>query len=148
LLRNRSVCFGCFDIGSKHRNKPNLFLFGFTKQPKQTRNRSCFGLFRFEPKFIFVCFEDTLVSPSHNSTVQHSNKFASSVSRSAFISLVSCLLSCIFFSLYLFFLSLSSCRLSLAMYVLCIVSHVMHCFSCNLSHFCFLSFSHLLSGIW
>jgi hypothetical protein len=29
-------------------------------KPKQTRNRSCFGLFRFEPKFIFVCFEDTL----------------------------------------------------------------------------------------
>jgi hypothetical protein len=25
LLRNRSVCFGCFDIGSKHRNKPKLF---------------------------------------------------------------------------------------------------------------------------
>ncbi len=25
------------------------------------RNRSCFGLFRFEPKYIFVCFEDTLV---------------------------------------------------------------------------------------
>jgi hypothetical protein len=49
LLRNSSVCFGCFDTGSKHRNKP-----------KQTRNRSCFGLFRFEPKFIFVCFEDTL----------------------------------------------------------------------------------------
>jgi hypothetical protein len=30
-------------------------------KPKQTRNRSCFGLFQFEPKFIFVCFEDTLV---------------------------------------------------------------------------------------
>ncbi len=24
LLQNRSVCFGCFDIGSKHRNKPNF----------------------------------------------------------------------------------------------------------------------------
>jgi hypothetical protein len=48
LLRNRSVCFGCFYIGSK--------------QTKQTRNRSCFGLFWFNPKFIFVCFEDTLVS--------------------------------------------------------------------------------------
>ncbi len=32
LLRNRSVCFGCFDIGSKHQNKPKFFLFGFTKQ--------------------------------------------------------------------------------------------------------------------
>ncbi len=64
LLRNRSVCFGCFDIGSKHRNKPKFFLFGFTKQTetnaKQTRNRSCFGLFRYEPKIIFICFEDTL----------------------------------------------------------------------------------------
>ncbi len=57
LSQNRSVCFGCFDIGSKHRNKPKFFIFGFTKQ---TRNRSCFGLFRFKPKFIFVCFEDTL----------------------------------------------------------------------------------------
>ncbi len=26
LLRNSSVCFGCFDIGSKHRNKPKLFV--------------------------------------------------------------------------------------------------------------------------
>ncbi len=58
LLRTSSVCFGCFDIGSKHRNKPKIFVFGFTKQ---TRNRSCFSLFRFEPKFIFVCFEDTLL---------------------------------------------------------------------------------------
>ena len=31
-------------------------------KPKQTRNRSCFGLFRFEPKFLFVCFEDTLLT--------------------------------------------------------------------------------------
>ncbi len=58
LLRNSSVCFDCFDIGSKHRNKPKFLVFGFTKQ---TRKRSCFGLFRFEPKTIFVCFEDTLV---------------------------------------------------------------------------------------
>ncbi len=54
LLRNRSVCFGCFDIGSKHWNKP-----------KQTRNRSCFGLFRFKPKCIFVCFEDNLSRSIH-----------------------------------------------------------------------------------
>jgi hypothetical protein len=32
LIRNISVYFGCFDIGSKHRNKPKFFLFGFTKQ--------------------------------------------------------------------------------------------------------------------
>jgi hypothetical protein len=44
-------------------NKSKFFVFSFTKQtetkPKQNRNRSCFGLVRFEPKFIFVCFEDT-----------------------------------------------------------------------------------------
>jgi hypothetical protein len=60
LLRNRSVCFGCFDIGSKHRNKPKFFVLVSRNKPKQTRNRSCFGLFWFEPKFIFVCFKDTL----------------------------------------------------------------------------------------
>ncbi len=61
FLRSSSVCFGCFDIGSKHRNKQNFFFILVSRnKPKQTRNRSCFGLFRFEPKFIFVCFEDTL----------------------------------------------------------------------------------------
>ena len=44
LLRNRSVCFGCFDIGSKHRNKPNFFLFGFTKQTETNAKQI---LFRF-----------------------------------------------------------------------------------------------------
>ena len=38
----------------------NFFFWVSRNKPKQTRNRSCFGLFRFEPKFIFVCFEDTL----------------------------------------------------------------------------------------
>ncbi len=42
-------------------NRIILFLVSRNK-PKQTRNRSCFGLFRFEPKFIFVCFEDTLTA--------------------------------------------------------------------------------------
>jgi len=41
----------------------NIFLLVSRNKPKQTRNRSCFGLFRFEPKFIFVCFEDTLIIP-------------------------------------------------------------------------------------
>jgi hypothetical protein len=39
----------------------NFLLLVSRNKPKQTRNRSCFGLFRFEPKFIFVCFEDTLL---------------------------------------------------------------------------------------
>jgi hypothetical protein len=39
-----------------------IFLFFVSRnKPKQTKNRSCFSLFRFEPKFIFVCFEDTLL---------------------------------------------------------------------------------------
>ncbi len=39
----------------------NFFFLVSRNKPKQTRNISCFGLFRFEPKFISVCFEDTLV---------------------------------------------------------------------------------------
>jgi hypothetical protein len=58
--------FGLFRNGPEtpkqtetNRNKPKKLVFGFTKQtenqPKQTE-------FRFEPKFFFICFEDTLVS--------------------------------------------------------------------------------------
>jgi hypothetical protein len=42
-------------------------IFGFwfhETNRNKLRNRSCFGLFRFEPKFIFVCFEDTLFETS------------------------------------------------------------------------------------
>ncbi len=42
-------------------NQNFLFLVSQNK-PKQTRNRSCFGLFQLEPKFILPCFEDTLGS--------------------------------------------------------------------------------------
>ncbi len=38
----------------------NIFFLVSRNKPKQTQNRSCFGLFRFEPKFFFVCFGDTL----------------------------------------------------------------------------------------
>jgi hypothetical protein len=52
LLRNSSVCFGCFDIGSKQRNKPKYFGFGFTKQTETNAKQI---LFRFEPKcFLFL----------------------------------------------------------------------------------------------
>ena len=44
LLRNSSVCFGCFDIGSKHRNKPKRFVIGFTKQIETNAKQI---LFRF-----------------------------------------------------------------------------------------------------
>jgi hypothetical protein len=38
------VCLDCFDIGSKHQNKPKFFVFGFTKQT-QTQPKQI--LFRF-----------------------------------------------------------------------------------------------------
>ncbi len=44
LLRNSSVCFDCFDIGSKHRNKQNFLVFGFTKQTETNAKQI---LFRF-----------------------------------------------------------------------------------------------------
>ncbi len=44
LLRNSSVCFGCFDIGSKHRNKQKFLVFGFTKQTETNAKQI---LFRF-----------------------------------------------------------------------------------------------------
>ncbi len=37
-----------------------MFFLVSRNKPKQTRNRSCFGLFRFEPKTFFFHFEDTL----------------------------------------------------------------------------------------
>jgi hypothetical protein len=61
LLRNSSVGFDCFDIGSKHRNKPKLFVFGFTKQTEtnakqilfrfvSVRTENYFCLFRGHPR--------------------------------------------------------------------------------------------------
>ncbi len=62
LFQENSVCFGCFDTGPKHRNKPKKKVFGFAKQTENNRNRLSFGLFRFEPKKKFDCFEDTLAA--------------------------------------------------------------------------------------
>ncbi len=31
LFRENSVCFGCFDTGPKHRNKPKKIFFGFAR---------------------------------------------------------------------------------------------------------------------
>ncbi len=61
-----SVCFGCFDTGPKHRNKPKEKFFGFAKkrtekQPNHNRNRLSFGLFRFEPRKKNNGFEDPLI---------------------------------------------------------------------------------------
>ena len=67
LFRFVSVCYETvlfvsvvsIQVRKTETNRNFLFLVSRIK-PKQTRNRSCFGLFRFEPKIIFVCFEDTL----------------------------------------------------------------------------------------
>jgi hypothetical protein len=61
-----SVCFGCFDTGPKHRNKPkqttkNFFLVSRKSKPKINRNRSSFGLLRFEPRKKINSFEDPLI---------------------------------------------------------------------------------------
>ncbi len=59
VLKN-SVCFGCFDTGLKHKtNRKKCFLVSRNK-PKNNRNRLSCGLFRFEAKQKFDCFEDTL----------------------------------------------------------------------------------------
>jgi hypothetical protein len=65
FLRNSSVCFGCFDIGSKQRNKPKLFVLGFTIQTEtnakqilfrfvSVRTEIYFCLFRGHPRFSLV----------------------------------------------------------------------------------------------
>jgi hypothetical protein len=43
-------------------NRKNSLLVSRNK-PKINRNRLSFGLFRFEPKIYFICFEDTLGGP-------------------------------------------------------------------------------------
>jgi hypothetical protein len=56
LLRNRSVCFGCFDIGSKHRNKPKFFLFGFTKQTETNAKQILFRFVSVRTEIYFCLF--------------------------------------------------------------------------------------------
>ncbi len=57
---SKQFCFVCFDIGSKHGNKPKqteIFCFCFQETNRtHNPNRSCFGLFRFEPKLFFCLF--------------------------------------------------------------------------------------------
>ncbi len=56
------VCFGYFDTGPKHRNKPdNIFLVSWKSKPKNNQNRLSFGLFRFEPRNKIYGFEDPLI---------------------------------------------------------------------------------------
>jgi hypothetical protein len=68
LFRFVSVGYETVLYVSTNWNKPKFFVIGFTKQtetnPKQI-------LFRFEPKFIFVSFEDTLLPTDHHPSSQN-----------------------------------------------------------------------------
>jgi hypothetical protein len=59
-FRNSSVCFGCFDIGSKHRNKLKNFFFGFTKQTETNAKQILFRFVSVRTEIFFFRFEDTL----------------------------------------------------------------------------------------
>ncbi len=56
LLRNRSVCFGFFDIGSKHRNKPKFLIFGFTKQTETNTKQILFQFVSVRTEIYFCLF--------------------------------------------------------------------------------------------
>jgi hypothetical protein len=66
LFRNSAVCFGCFDIGLKHRNKTKqteFFRFWF-HETNETKPKQI--LLRFVSVLIeifFVCVEDTVNYP-------------------------------------------------------------------------------------
>jgi hypothetical protein len=57
-----SVCFGCFDTGPKHQNKPKQtekkFLVSRISKPKNNQNRLSFGLFWFKLRKKINGFED------------------------------------------------------------------------------------------
>jgi hypothetical protein len=56
-----SVCFGCFDTGPKHQNKPKKYFWVSHKNPKNNRNRLSFGLFQFKRRKKINCVEDPLI---------------------------------------------------------------------------------------
>ena len=56
LLRNSSVCFDCFDIGSKHRNRPNFLVFGFTKQTETNAKQILFRFVSVRTEIYFCSF--------------------------------------------------------------------------------------------
>ncbi len=55
-FRNSSVCFGCFDKGSKHRNKPKNFFFGFTKQTETNAKQILFRFVSVHTEKFFFSF--------------------------------------------------------------------------------------------
>jgi hypothetical protein len=56
FLRNSSVCFGCFDIGSKYRNKPKIFAYGFTKQTETNAKQILFRFVSVRTEIYFCLF--------------------------------------------------------------------------------------------
>jgi hypothetical protein len=56
LFRYVSVCFGCFDMGSKHRNKPKFFVFGFTKKTEANAKQILFRFVSVQTKNYFCFF--------------------------------------------------------------------------------------------
>jgi hypothetical protein len=55
-FRNSSVCFGCFDKGSKQRNKPKKKFFGFTKQTETNAKQILFRFVSVRTENIFFSF--------------------------------------------------------------------------------------------
>ncbi len=56
FLRNSSVCFGCFDIGSKYRNKLKIFAYGFMKQTETNAKQILFRFVSVRTKIYFCLF--------------------------------------------------------------------------------------------
>ncbi len=60
LFRENSVCFGCFDTGPKHRNKPKKIFFSFAKQIEKQPKQIEFLFVSVRTKKKIDCLEDTL----------------------------------------------------------------------------------------
>ncbi len=56
LFRNSSICFSCFDIDSKHRNKPKKFVVRFTKQTETQLKQIFFQFVSGSTKIFFGLF--------------------------------------------------------------------------------------------
>ncbi len=65
LLQNSSVCFGCFDIGSKHQNKRKYFVFGFTEQTETNTKQILFQCVSVRTEIYFCLCVNTLISMCH-----------------------------------------------------------------------------------
>jgi hypothetical protein len=72
LLRNSFVCFGSFDTGSKNRNKPKLFVFGFTKQTETNAKQILFRFVSVRTENYFCLFRG---HPSLNQRSVHISVF-------------------------------------------------------------------------